>query len=153
VLPEFQRQGIGSALVRSGLKACREQGHSIVVVLGHPEYYSRLGFSAKLAEPLLSPFGGREAWMAMELVPGALKECRAGPLSTSVWHRGGGRPIYRSIRRSVAYAIGLWPEVDMDELREEGSVLFASRSTRKESVAAAEEVFVLKNQMRSVRVS
>jgi putative acetyltransferase len=42
------------------------------VVLGHTEFYPRFGFSAELAQPLESPFGGGEAWMAMELVPGAL---------------------------------------------------------------------------------
>ena len=44
VLPEFQNQGIGSRLVRAGLDACRELGHSAVVVLGHAEYYPRFGF-------------------------------------------------------------------------------------------------------------
>src|SRR5262245_50833226 len=39
VLPEFQKRGVGSALVRKGLEACREQGHRIVVVLGHPDFY------------------------------------------------------------------------------------------------------------------
>jgi len=72
VLPEFQNQGIGSALVRAGLEHCREQGHRTVIVLGHPYFYPRFGFSAKLAEPLWSPFGGGETWMAMELAPGAL---------------------------------------------------------------------------------
>src|SRR5438477_3578580 len=32
VLPEFQRRGIGSALVREGLAACRDRGHRIVIV-------------------------------------------------------------------------------------------------------------------------
>ena len=72
VLPGFQRQGIGSALVQHGLEVCREQGHRIIIVLGNPDYYPRFGFSATLAEPLSSPFGGGEAWMAVELVPGAL---------------------------------------------------------------------------------
>jgi putative acetyltransferase len=72
VLPGHQRQGIGSRQVKAGLQACREQGHRIVVVLGHPAYYRRLGFSADLARPLASPFGGGDAWMALELVPGAL---------------------------------------------------------------------------------
>ena len=72
VLPEFQGRGVGSALVREGLAACRGQGHRIALVLGHPYFYPRFGFSAKLAEPLTSPFGGGEAWMAAELVPGAL---------------------------------------------------------------------------------
>ena len=72
VLPEFQRQGIGSELVRQGLEQSRAQGHRIVIVLGHPEFYPRFGFSARLAEPLASPFSG-EAWMALELVEGALQ--------------------------------------------------------------------------------
>src|SRR5437879_1244482 len=52
VLPEFQNQGIGSALVRRGLEACREQGHKIVVVVGHPRYYPRFGFSTQLTANL-----------------------------------------------------------------------------------------------------
>jgi putative acetyltransferase len=71
VLPAFQRRGIGSELVRRGLDLCREQGHRIVIVLGHPQFYPRFGFSAELARPLQSPFSG-EAWMAIELAPGAL---------------------------------------------------------------------------------
>ncbi|WP_203329109.1 GNAT family N-acetyltransferase [Candidatus Laterigemmans baculatus] len=72
VLPSHQRQGIGCQLVEAGLRACRERGDRIVLVLGHPEFYRRFGFSAPLAEPLASPFGGGEAWMALELEPGAL---------------------------------------------------------------------------------
>ena len=72
VLPGFQRQGIGSALVRRGLDECRRQGHRIVVVVGHPHFYPRFGFSSKLASALTSPFGGGDSWMALELVPGAL---------------------------------------------------------------------------------
>jgi putative acetyltransferase len=74
VLPAFQRQGIGSALVRRGLEACRERGHRVVLVLGHPEFYRRFGFSSALAAPLKSPFGGGEAWMALELERGALDD-------------------------------------------------------------------------------
>jgi putative acetyltransferase len=73
VLPSHQRQGIGSKLVEAGLDTCRKQGHKIVVVLGHPEFYPRFGFSAELARRLKNPFGEGEAWMAMELVPGALE--------------------------------------------------------------------------------
>jgi putative acetyltransferase len=73
VLPSHQRQGIGTRLVEAGLKACRERGHRIVVVLGHPSFYRRFGFSVEVARPLVSPFGGGEAWMALELVPGVLE--------------------------------------------------------------------------------
>jgi putative acetyltransferase len=44
VLPERQRQGIGSALVRDGIERCRNLGFDIVLLLGEPEYYSRFGF-------------------------------------------------------------------------------------------------------------
>lgn len=73
VLPSHQRRGIGSRLVEAGLDACRERGHKIVLVLGHPDFYPRFGFSAELARPLESPFRGGEAWMALELVPDALE--------------------------------------------------------------------------------
>ncbi|MEX0717459.1 MAG: N-acetyltransferase [Planctomycetaceae bacterium] len=71
VLPRWQRRGIGSELVRRGLDRCRELGYRSVIVLGHPEFYPRFGFSAESARPLESPFSG-EAWMALELSPGAL---------------------------------------------------------------------------------
>ncbi|TWT52048.1 hypothetical protein KOR42_31450 [Thalassoglobus neptunius] len=72
VVPEFQNQGIGSRLVSEGLKSCREAGHHIVIVLGHPEFYPRFGFSSELAKPLASPFSG-DVWMAAELTPGSLE--------------------------------------------------------------------------------
>jgi putative acetyltransferase len=71
VIPSHQRGGLGSALVRHGLEACADQGHTIVIVLGHPRFYPRFGFSAGLARPLRSPFP-RDDFMAVELVPRAL---------------------------------------------------------------------------------
>jgi putative acetyltransferase len=75
VLPANQRQGIGGELIRAGLDAMRAQGERIVIVVGHPEYYPRFGFSATRAAPLESPFPP-EAFMALELAPGALDEVR-----------------------------------------------------------------------------
>jgi putative acetyltransferase len=72
VAPGRQRTGIGSRRVKEGLKICRQRGHAIVIVLGHPEFYPRFGFSAELAASLESPFGGGEAWMALELVAGVM---------------------------------------------------------------------------------
>jgi putative acetyltransferase len=72
VLPECQNRGIGSALVRRDLEVCAEHGHRIVVVLGHPHFYPRFGFSSKVAAQLESPYSGRESFMAVELVPGEL---------------------------------------------------------------------------------
>jgi putative acetyltransferase len=39
-----------------------------VIVVGHPSYYPRFGFSAALAAPLKSPWNGT-AFMALELEP------------------------------------------------------------------------------------
>ena len=44
VLPERQRQGIGTALIRRGLADLAARGGRGVVVLGDPEYYRRFGF-------------------------------------------------------------------------------------------------------------
>src|SRR5688572_22803870 len=44
VLPDRQRRGVGSQLVRRGLNLLRERGCPFIVVVGHPEYYPRFGF-------------------------------------------------------------------------------------------------------------
>ena len=71
VIPERQGRGVGSALIREGLDRCVQEGHRIVVLLGHPGYYPRFGFSAERAGNLSSPYSG-DAFMALELAPGAL---------------------------------------------------------------------------------
>jgi putative acetyltransferase len=71
VLPAFERRGIGSALVRDGIRQLRDSGEAIVIVLGDPEYYTRFGFSTELAKPLRSRYSG-PAFMAQAITPGAL---------------------------------------------------------------------------------
>ncbi|MFC8900045.1 GNAT family N-acetyltransferase [Streptomyces cinereoruber] len=44
VAPEHQRTGAGQAVVRAVLDATRLRGETLVLVLGHPEYYPRFGF-------------------------------------------------------------------------------------------------------------
>ena len=44
VLPERQRQGIGSALIREGLSRLKELGARGCCLVGHPQYYRRFGF-------------------------------------------------------------------------------------------------------------
>jgi len=73
VLPPYQKMGIGSKLIRAGLDQCRQAGHGIVVVLGHPEYYPRFGFSP--AKPLGIQYEQEvpdEVFMIAELRVGAL---------------------------------------------------------------------------------
>jgi putative acetyltransferase len=45
VLPEHQKRGIGSALVRHGLEALAERSVPSVFLEGDPRYYSRFGFA------------------------------------------------------------------------------------------------------------
>jgi putative acetyltransferase len=75
VLPEYQRRGIGSELVRQGLLECRQLGTTVVVVIGHPDYYPRFGFSPARSRGLQCEYEvPDEAFMVLELTPGALRE-------------------------------------------------------------------------------
>jgi putative acetyltransferase len=75
VTPTHQHQGIGSQLVQIGLSKCRELGHGIVVVLGHPRYYQRFGFQTASTFGIQAPFPvPDEAFMVLELKPGALMD-------------------------------------------------------------------------------
>jgi putative acetyltransferase len=75
ILPASQRQGIGGQLIRHGLDVLRDRGERIVIVVGHPAYYPRFGFSSETARAFESPFSG-DSFMAMELSPGALDGIR-----------------------------------------------------------------------------
>lgn len=44
VLPEYQRQGIGTTLVRAGLARLRDLHARGCCLVGHPGYYRRFGF-------------------------------------------------------------------------------------------------------------
>lgn len=73
VTPERQKSGIGSSLVDAGLARCRELELDGIVVLGHPEYYPRFGFSPASGFGIRSDYEvPDEVFMAMELAPGAL---------------------------------------------------------------------------------
>lgn len=73
VIPSYQRQGIGSDLVKAGLSQCKQQGFIAVVVLGHPEYYTRFGFAPATCFNIRSEYEvSEEALMVLELQPGAL---------------------------------------------------------------------------------
>lgn len=44
VLPEYQRQGIGKALIAEGLSRLKEMHAQGVCLVGHPDYYKKFGF-------------------------------------------------------------------------------------------------------------
>jgi putative acetyltransferase len=44
VLPAYQRQGIGKALIREGLSRLKDMNAQGCCLVGHPDYYRKLGF-------------------------------------------------------------------------------------------------------------
>ena len=73
VLPEFQNHGIGSQLTHAGLEACRQRDYDAVVVLGHPGYYPRFGFSRAKDHGLDNEYDALDAFLVMELKPRSLQ--------------------------------------------------------------------------------
>lgn len=69
VMPDNQRQGVGSKIVRAGLERLNEEGVKLVCVLGDPAYYGRLGFSAEslVEPPYPMPEEWRGAWQSQYL--------------------------------------------------------------------------------------
>jgi putative acetyltransferase len=44
VIPERQRQGIGSKLIEAGNQKLKDAGCPFIIVVGHADYYPRFGF-------------------------------------------------------------------------------------------------------------
>ncbi|MEV0195292.1 N-acetyltransferase [Nonomuraea sp. NPDC050691] len=63
VRPEHQRSGAGSAAIRAALDAARRQGESLVLVLGHAEYYPRFGFTPASGHSIRPPFDVEDKYM------------------------------------------------------------------------------------------
>jgi putative acetyltransferase len=45
VLPEYQRQGVGTALIHEGMSRLHKLNASGCCLVGHPDYYKRFGFT------------------------------------------------------------------------------------------------------------
>jgi putative acetyltransferase len=74
VAPQFQVRGIGTALVLTGFEHLRLKGIASVVVIGHPAYYPRFGFSPASSFGLKSEYHvPDDVFMACELDPGSLQ--------------------------------------------------------------------------------
>ncbi|TMR95461.1 N-acetyltransferase [Nonomuraea basaltis] len=63
VRPEHQRRGAGSAAIHAALRAAREQGENLVLVLGHAEYYPRFGFTPASGHSIRPPFDVEDKYM------------------------------------------------------------------------------------------
>lgn len=77
VLPEFQRQGVGSALIKEGLRRASELGYRGVALIGHPAYYPRFGFQPGSQLGFTSTYKvPDEVFMVLPLAEGSLDELR-----------------------------------------------------------------------------
>ena len=79
VLPEYQRCGVGKALIYAMIEKAKKLGYGAILFFGRPEYYPQFGFKEA------SEFGVADAegynypsFMGMELIPGYLKEVAGG---------------------------------------------------------------------------
>jgi putative acetyltransferase len=76
VAPEAQGRGIGQALCHEGVSAARRMGVGLVFVLGHIDYYPRVGFTPALPHGLEPPYPidatVSDAWMVLETRPGMI---------------------------------------------------------------------------------
>lgn len=74
VRPDRQRSGVGKRLTAASIETAKDFGAHAVIVLGHPEYYPKFGFSRDAAAKVKSPYSDSPAFMALALEDGALDE-------------------------------------------------------------------------------
>ncbi len=74
VLPEYQKLGIGSALMEYSLERAKKLGYGAILFFGHSTYYPRFGF-VEAKEFGITTIGGNNypSFMAMELKSDYLK--------------------------------------------------------------------------------
>lgn len=73
ILPDYQRQGLGSGLITYSLPECGDRGFDAVFVLGHPDYYPRFGFFPASRKGFSCEYPvPDEVFMARELRDGCL---------------------------------------------------------------------------------
>src|SRR5690349_5376787 len=68
VRPDMQSQGIGSELIREGLRLCQELGFDYCVVLGNPKYYRRFGFEKASDSAIGNEYGVDEEFMLIKFL-------------------------------------------------------------------------------------
>jgi len=74
VLPEYQRQGVGSALIKHSKRLAAEKGFKAIIIQGHPHNYCKHGFKSA-RDYKISDAEGRYPYslLALELQEGALQ--------------------------------------------------------------------------------
>lgn len=79
VLPQYQKQGVGKALINELIKNAKEQGFGAFLFFGRPEYYPKFGFVEAENFGISDSEGySYPSFMGMELIPGYLGDVRGG---------------------------------------------------------------------------
>ena len=79
VMPEYQRQGVGKALICAMLERAKRLGYGAILFFGRPEYYPQFGFSEASVFGVTDSDGyNYPSFMGMELVPGYLSQVMGG---------------------------------------------------------------------------
>ena len=79
VLPEYQRLGVGKALINELIIKAKDLGYGAILFFGRPEYYPQFGF-VEASEYFISDSEGYnyDSFMGMELIPGYLSVVKGG---------------------------------------------------------------------------
>lgn len=68
ILPEYQRQGIGTKLIEEGHKIAKKLGYHYSIVLGSDKYYPKFGYIPASQYGIIAPFEvPNENFMAIKL--------------------------------------------------------------------------------------
>lgn len=79
VLPQYQKQGVGKALINELIKNAKEQGFGAFLFFGRSEYYPQFGFVEAENFGISDSEGyNYPSFMGMELIPGYLGDVRGG---------------------------------------------------------------------------
>jgi len=79
VLPEYQRKGVGKALIYAMIEKAKKLGYGAILFFGRPEYYPQFGFKEAVEFCVADSEGyNYPSFMGMELIPGYLKEATGG---------------------------------------------------------------------------
>ncbi|MBN1644268.1 MAG: N-acetyltransferase [Dehalococcoidales bacterium] len=86
VLPAYQKQGVGSALIKYSLDKAKSLGFTAVLIYGDPRYYHRFGFRCAERYDISNSEGKfAVALMGLELLPGALREMSGRFIESEVY--------------------------------------------------------------------
>lgn len=87
VLPEYQKRGIGAALIEHSCRAALALGYESILIYGDPQYYCRFGFRPAEAFSVTNAEGRfHPALQALELKAGALTGVRGRFCESPVYH-------------------------------------------------------------------